>query len=746
MKEYYWSIILEQGLIQAAIWVMDGKVVRVMSASPSLVWETNEQLIARADKVLSLAMTNFPENEEEPQKTVFGVPPSWVAEGSIKHEHLIGIKELCSKLSLTPSGFVVLPEAIAHTTKIVEKTPLTGIILGIGKRTVDASLFKFGNMGGVISVERSHSIIDDITEVLTRFSTSEHMPSRILLYDGQETELEKVKEEILNVDWTQGGAERIKFLHMPKVEIVSSSLKAYAVCTAGASEMGEVEGYVVETVSDKHAGMNGVIETVEGAKMIDESSSNVREARLTAKDVGFVIGGDVELADGESEEGYTVASREVSYQPEPAVAVESLGVKRKGILGRVKYLSAFLGGIASRLNILKRITASKGLPKSKISLRSKKTNLIFLISGLGVFLVVLVLAWWYVPRAKVLVYVAPKKIQEKIEMIIDPSLSEPDIAEMRIPAGVVSTEVSGQKSRATTGSKRVGDKAVGTVVVRNGTSKGIDLAGQIILGPNSLKFEITEKASVSAAVSPSSPGTAKVKASAVEIGVEYNLAKGEVFEVGNYPKSEVDAIAESDFAGGSSREVVVVAQSDLTELEDELIEAMLDDGAKKLTDEIGLGGFFVEGSIEEEILSRSFGHKVGEEASETSLDMKMKVTGLEVSREVVNRAAMELFSEKIPSGFLLKGEDLETQFELVEQDRDVWIFDVVITASLMPQLNKEEIAKNIAGKKIAQAEEYLSSILGFEQAEIKISPKLPKVLSGLPWIKNHILVEVVEAK
>src|SRR3990172_202806 len=113
-QEHYWSLVIEHGWVQSALWTIEDGSAKVESISTPTHWEAEEDLINAADTCLAMAVQGFGAVGEEPEKTVFGVPPSWVQDGQIKEEHLNKIKKVCSKLSLKPSGFVVLPEAIAH--------------------------------------------------------------------------------------------------------------------------------------------------------------------------------------------------------------------------------------------------------------------------------------------------------------------------------------------------------------------------------------------------------------------------------------------------------------------------------------------------------------------------------------------------------------------------------------------------------------------------------------------------------
>ena len=109
--DYYWALIIEPGWVQAGIWIVEDEKAEVVAKSHASAWETDDELINTSDAVLSACVQNLPEDAGEPNKTVFGVPSSWVSEGAIKEEFLGKIKHICTNLSLEPVGFVELPEA-----------------------------------------------------------------------------------------------------------------------------------------------------------------------------------------------------------------------------------------------------------------------------------------------------------------------------------------------------------------------------------------------------------------------------------------------------------------------------------------------------------------------------------------------------------------------------------------------------------------------------------------------------------
>src|SRR3989337_1685274 len=185
-REYFWAIAIEPGWVQAGVWRVHEDATQIMSFSSPMAWGEPSELVSAVDSVLSSSLQNFPEDEKEPTNAVFGVVASWVSEGEISEKHIDKIKEICTKLSLTPVGFVVLPEAISHFIKSEEGSPLNACILGLSKEEL----------------------------------------------------LEEVKQSLLKANWDD--VSKVKFLHTPKIETFSPKKKINAVSLAGASELADV--------------------------------------------------------------------------------------------------------------------------------------------------------------------------------------------------------------------------------------------------------------------------------------------------------------------------------------------------------------------------------------------------------------------------------------------------------------------------------------------------------------------------
>lgn len=717
---HYWSLTIEPGWVQTALWtITEDNKAKVLSVSSPNHWEADEELVNVIDASLSNIVQALPEGAPEPSKTILGFSPSWISDGRIKEEYLIKVKKICSKLSLEPVGFVVLPEAIAFYIKTTEQTPLNAVVVGTGEETVDVSIFKLGNLIGTVTVGRSVSIFDDVVEGIVSLKISDQIPSRFIVYDGKGKDLEELKQSLITADW-QRASDKVKLLHTPKVEVLDSKDKLLAVSLAGASELNQVTSLEVEAPQEKQSDLEEKSYLFEEEEHKDKDISE--ENLMDAHQAGFIAEKDIAQIKTAPPADYVVPET-------PTIA--SRTTKRLFRFGKPPVLP-LLGKIRNK------IPTQFEFGRKPIVIGVSFLIILFISGGL---------AWWFLPKATVAIYVASKNLEETQIVTIDPNSDSSDYSEKVLGGKIVSSKVSGEKTASTTGAKTVGDKAKGKVQIRNGTSSTISLAGgTIIIGPNDLKFRIDSAASVSAASSPSSPGATVVDVTAEDIGAEYNLAKGETFGVGNYPKSEVDGVSDSDFSGGSSREISVVSEEDKKGLESDLEKELFEKGKEEIRGSITSGENLIEDAVSSQISKKEFSHKAGDETSSLKLTMEGEVSAIIVSEDEITHFAQEVLKNKVPDGYVLRDDQIATAFSLKGKEGSTWKVEITFVANLLPEIKPEEIAAKIAGKYPAIAEDYLSSIPGFSSAEITFSPKLPGKLGTLPRVSKNITIEIVAEK
>lgn len=728
--ELYWSIVIEKGLVQSGIWYLEEGSVQIIGIGAAVPWEDEEGIIEATDATLSSAIQKLPEEYPEPQKTVFGVSASWVKDGEISPENLVKIKKICTELTLTPVGFVVLPEAIAHLYKSEEGSPLNAIILKTGRETLELSVFKLGELAGTTEVSRSVSLVDDVVEGLSRFAGVNPLPTRFVVYNGKEGELEEVRQFLLQADWKEANVD---FLHTPQVEIFPPDKKILATALAGGSEIG---GATAINVNEEE-------NTPESTAEVAPEAVNVVQELVSAEDLGFRVETDVSSIKNEEVEN-VIPAPPVFSQPVQQVSTPMQNYQQQGpsmqqpIIKKPKV--DYLAKSKSLFHSFTRIFTGVGKPVAVGD--SGKRKFVIPVSIIGLAVLLFFFLWYFTQKATVDIYVVPQKAEENTRVTFD-SGGGSDIGAGIVPAEILTTEASGEKTKQTTGTKLIGNKAKGSVQIANGNSAAINLvAGTSLTSSSGFKFVTDTEASVSGQLLPGSPGTATVNVTAYDIGSQYNLAKGEVFSVGNYSKALVAATSIGNFEGGSSQQISAVGKDDQTNLENDLKNELIQNALSDLSAKVSDNKIFVSGLAGVEITDENFDHKIGEEAESLKLSLSIKAIGVAADKEKLFEYAKNLLNDKTPPNYSLSPDQIGFKFNFVSEADGKYVYDVVISGNFLPNVDTENIKKAILGRSSKSATDYLNSIPSFDHAAITLKWKFPGFLQTIPRIANNITVNV----
>lgn len=735
-EEYFWSLIIEPEWVSAGVWRLKENKVEVISVSPPFSWNLDEELISASDSACSSVVQNFPEDLDPPTKVVFGVVSSWVEEGEISKEYLSKIKKVCSELLLTPVGFVVMAEALSNYYKSEEGGQVNAIFLGLSENSLELSIFKLGKLVGVSQIARSVSIIEDVTEGLSRFYSGEAYPSRIILYNSKEGELDEIRQELIKADWEN--LKEIKFLHTPKIEIVAPDKKIYAVCLAGGAEMGSVEKVLPVAQTPPLAAV--VQEEAEPLtqNLNGEKISNVAEPDedISPEDFGFTVSTDEAL--NRTIDASAYKENIPLHGSDMAIKEDSLHQGEKPEPNNKKL------GI---LSIFKKISFPKiPIPKFGIKFKTPKTIII------GIFFMILLgisffAFWWFIPKVDVTIYVSPKKIEDEVEISVDVSINTTDFDNRIISGKIAEEETNGEKSISTTGNKVVGDKAQGEITVYRAGSAINLKKDTLIKGPQGLDFSLNEDITI-ASGSVLTRGITKAKVSAKEIGAQYNLASGSTFTISNYSSADMEATNESAFSGGTSREVSAVSEDDQENLLKSLQEELETKLKELLVEGISPDVILIDESITYSVDKKDYDKKVGDEGTTLKLKLELSAEAVTVQKNEIEELGLKYLSQRVPSGYSLKNDQIEADFSYNSKKDDVYDLMLFVKADLLPQINVEEIRKNITGKLPQVAEEYMNkNVAGFERAVIKSTNfRFPGRLGTLPRVSDNIVIAISAEK
>jgi hypothetical protein len=724
IPEHFFALEISDDVIKSAVWtVVDGhtKVVKIGS-SESWNGQNPDSLLKAVDQSISHASENI---LPEPSGVVFGLPESWLDKQGINADKKQLLKKLCQELELKPLGYVVTDTAVIQYLKIEEGTPPSAIFLQISSGELNLTLVKLGKILGTHLVGRSEDLGADVEEALSRFDKVDTLPARMILYNSKQ-DFEENKQQLMSYDWE----EKLPFIHFPKVEVLSEETSIKAVALAGGSEVAKSLGFAIKPPKKK------------------EPEPEKESKAITAESLGFVAGKDIAKLKSTAvpltaEPTPSSAEPERLAETEPKETVEPQSTESKLLAGQLQFtLQSIKQRFKPGLTKLKSFLQLKG--------KDRPQKLTLIAVGFGIILIAIFAAYWYLPKAKVTIFVEPKTVDEDLTLTIDPKASILNSEDGILPGNSVEISVEGSKSVPTTGTSLIGDPAQGDVTVYNKTNapKTFD-AGIILIGPANLAFTLDEDVTVASRSSQKIEGgeetiwgKANTKITAKSIGPEGNLSGGSQLSFQKFSEDDYSAKVIDGLSGGTAREVKAVSQEDQDNLLEDLTSQLKTQAAEDLKSQLGEGMSLVDVEDQDELISKSFNHQVDEEADSLKLDAKLEYSALSYRQSDLDLLLQQTIKEKIPDNFQLS-QSSEIEIEPAELEKDgTAVVEVIFKAKLIPKLDFSEIKKNLKGRYPHITQEYLATLPNFVKADIIITPNLPQKLKTLPRIAKNITLEV----
>jgi copper chaperone CopZ len=357
---------------------------------------------------------------------------------------------------------------------------------------------------------------------------------------------------------------------------------------------------------------------------------------------------------------------------------------------------------------------------------------LFIFGGLGVALIAF-LVWAIFFASHGTITVKAQTASADISTTVTLSSSNTDVK-----TGVISPIIKQKKNNESieftaTGTKEIGEKATGTVVIYNDNSIApLNISAGTTLASGNLYFVLNADVVVpgvtGSLTNPKSGVSKSVGVTAANIGSEYNIDKDKELSVAGYT-SKVFAVADKDFNGGSKETAKVVQQSDI-DLATEKLKNQLNETKMKeeLTSQM---------SDDTTVIPDSFTVEYGQFASSPAVDqppssgkqptltVEVTYTLIGVSNDDLNALLNAQLNDKIgeSSGQKIYSNGFKSvQFKNFQATGSG--FSVVVSAvgKLGPKLDEEKIKEMAVGKRSGEIRETLNKIDGVSDVEVKFSP------------------------
>lgn len=379
--------------------------------------------------------------------------------------------------------------------------------------------------------------------------------------------------------------------------------------------------------------------------------------------------------------------------------------------------------------------AKKGIKVPDFGTFRKK---IFILAGGGVLLIAfLVWAIVFAPRATIVISAKTSDQNLSSSVSVGPSVTT-DSSQTHLQSIVQQDKATQSIEFDATGSKDIGDKATGTVVFSTNSigdlGTTIPAGTQLITG--GLSFVTTQPVTIS--ISNYQGVSAGI--TAVENGTQYNGASGNMSGAPGGIKAKITG----ETAGGTSKVVKVVTQSDVDKAASQLAAQNNDDLKKKLTAKFENGTVIIDSSFKSTAADPTSSPAVGQQA-----DSKAKLTQ-DTSYSIMGIAKAQL-SAYLTSAFegTLSSKNQQKIYDngistvkfadFKQNDGDqAGVVTMTAVAQVGPKIDDNEIKQEVKGKRYGEIAGDLRAIDGVSDVDVKLSPFW---VQGVPNDVNKITVE-----
>jgi hypothetical protein len=377
-------------------------------------------------------------------------------------------------------------------------------------------------------------------------------------------------------------------------------------------------------------------------------------------------------------------------------------------------------------------SSKKSKGKGAVPNFDKFRKKLLLIIG-GVVALVALLVWMFVfaPKATITIKtkITKQDVSEAVTFTVDQTRS--DAKKGVLLAKKQQLSKKSEVEFEPTGTKKVGDKATGSVKVLNcDTSNSFSIAAGTKFVSNGLTFVSTAAASVSGMTGSASTcrssgtggGAGTVSVQAAEVGEEYNLpAQG-------YTASGISGdiyFTGSAMAGGTSKTVKAVSQDDVNKAKEKLTSADESVVKKELSRLLGSDYIMVDTSVKSDVKDPASNPAVDQEATgKAKLTAETVYTAYGVDRSQVKEFLIAKENDSLNNEDEQKvysnGSDEAYFTQFVEAESSLTA-RLKAVAEIGPKIDEQYVRDVSKGKRYGEVQGELESISGVESVDVKFS-------------------------
>ncbi len=645
-----------------------------------------------------------------PAETIFLISPFWVkADGSLLEGKKAILSQLASQLHLHPLGFLLADEALIHHFQRERGQSPSFISVALDNPS-EVSLVHLGKIKSRLRLEISadRQLPEQLEKALGQLDYPGMFPPNFIFWGRNQEEFAVLQAECEKYSWT--GRRDSLFLQIPQFNFMSWQ-QFFAIFSSLIEERFQEQGE-------------------EGEKAMGLSSDEEEEGKTEriSLPAGFAEQ-DLSLDEAlppPKETTLPLASEEISgaLPSAPPPPKEPLEKKHKKLL-KLKALPFRFRWPNLRASIINGFLVTKRLG-------------LILPFGLaaGLLLSLAAINSFWLAR-QVIVFITPQQLELKTR-----------VGKGDVSFQPLSIELSEKGKVAVTGTTTVGEKALGTVVIFNRTSRPLLLAsGTKLEAKSGLTFSLRESVRIASKTADLNSGIdrlGKTESSviAAKFGSEYNLPKGTLFRVDNYTQDECLARAKDDFSGGSNRKVKAVSKEDLSALKKQLTEKILAKAGEAMSAKAGADLEIVSPKLDSKVVDFTPQRHLGEEADSLAGGLKMQINAQAVRRDDLRNLALRLIQKRLTNKSELDEKSLQVKVQSLSGSGSAGKLQIAIKAMAYPRFDLSQLRQRLKGATKAKAQKIIHHYPRVARVEIHNQWKILDFWPWLPWLDKNITVKI----
>jgi len=379
----------------------------------------------------------------------------------------------------------------------------------------------------------------------------------------------------------------------------------------------------------------------------------------------------------------------------------------------------------------------------KVNLDFFKTKASIII-GLIIILTALFLDLRFFHKASLKLYYDSQTVEKETKILAN--INSKDRSD--VPIFVASVSADFTENKPTTGKKEIGEKAKGEVSIHNFDDKEKILAKNTVIEAQGIKFSLDNEvkvasSSLAADGSVKLPGKTKGSITAIEIGPEANLAKGQRFKIDDLSISIYFAINDSQLSGGTRKEIRTVSKKDLQDLQDLILKKAKSQKNDKSGQILSKDDYLIKDLTQVNLTNLKYSKETGEEGDTVSLQAKADTKYYSMKDNDLREFILKELKQTVNLNYDIDKARIIYSLDKLELNNDKITMSFKARTKTIKNIAKEELKNDIYTKDRNEAENIIKSKYQMDQINITIQDPLVIFKNRLPFFKGNISLDVL---